>query len=89
MRNDQAQQHTWSTLKIIIRFFLRPFDGWQRNLDQQRPPPQGQGGQGGQGQYSLMNKGPRSPLLNPQAEPWRFGSQQNAPQNQQMNNQVF
>lgn len=58
-----------------------PFDGWQRNMEQQQRPPQGQN------QYSVMNKGPRSPLLNPQAEPWRFGSQpQNMPQNQQMNN---
>ncbi len=65
--------------KFLCQF--RPFDGWQRNMEQQQRPPQGQN------QYSVMNKGPRSPLLNPQAEPWRFGSQpQNMPQNQQMNN---
>eukprot|EP00794_Sanderia_malayensis_P012032 gene12032-13274_t len=57
-----------------------PFDGWQRSMDQQRPM-QGQGG------YSMMNKAPRSPLLNPQAEPWRFGGQQNVQQNQSANSQ--
>ncbi|XP_065063424.1 uncharacterized protein LOC135689977 isoform X2 [Rhopilema esculentum] len=56
------------------------FDGWQRQMNAPRPPP-------GQNQYSLMNKGPRSPLLNPQAEPWRFGNQQNMPQNQPLNSQ--
>jgi len=56
-------------------------DGWQRPMNQSRPST-------GQNQYSMMNKGPRSPMLNPQAEPWRFGNQQNMPPpNMQMNNQ--
>ena len=68
---------------VLYLFFFSPgqFDGWQRQMNAPRPPP-------GQNQYSLMNKGPRSPLLNPQAEPWRFGNQQNMPQNQPLNSQV-